>query len=242
MNLIELIMTGVISLASYPTVVRDYAKRDMASGASLVYSKSLLIPDESKKIDKVADYYNLNIYCESSEDEIVPLKFIFDPEIVESQITLTFSQSEEIKIDYQGSASFDLGLSKNIRGEIDLLGLAKIKKEIGLSSNLNLSFGYNYSRSKVKFRSSSIYVDGINNKFGVYAYAYCTTNASKYYAHYLHMNYSNYDEQDMYRTYMLIEQVDGHFYLANSNSNFANKLFYFETIEEYNEFCYKWGL
>lgn len=56
------------------------------------------------------------------------------------------------------------------------------------------------------------------------------------------MNYSNYDEQDMYRTYMLIEQVDGHFYLVNSNSNFANKLFYFETIKEYNEFCYKWGL
>lgn len=53
MNLIELIMTGVISLASYPTVIRDYAKRDMASGASIVYSKSLLIPDESKKLIKL---------------------------------------------------------------------------------------------------------------------------------------------------------------------------------------------
>lgn len=242
MDFFDLLMASIISLASYPTVIKDYAKKDMDSGATLVYSKAEVVPDESQKGSKIADSYDLRIYCESINNELIPLKFISTPNYVTKISTLSFSQSEQTTKKYYGSASIDLGLSKNAGAEIDLSGLAKVKEEITISANLNLSFGYRYSNTHIESETFSIYIDGVTNKFGIYAYAYCSSSGSKYYANYVHMNYSNYDQQDIYKTYFLIERVDGHFFLPNSGSTFCNYLYYFETLNEYNDFCSKWSL
>ena len=76
----------------------------------------------------------------------------------------------------------------------------------------------------------------------VYAFAYCATNATQYYAHYYHKRYSNYDQPARYQTLFLYENADTRFSLPNQNSHYANHLYYFETIAEYNNFCDQWNL
>ena len=207
-------------------------------GASIEFSDSVIVPDSSVTTGKVADCYGLTLYKES-QSELTPLEFITSPTFINKKETLSVSESIQISKSYSASKSVENSFNKKASGGIELKGIAKIGGEISTTSSVNLSYGYQYTVSNIRLNTETIVIDGVENKFGVYAFAYCAANATQYYAYYYHKRYSNYDQPARYQTLFLYENADTRFSLPNQNSHYANHLYYFETIAEYNNFCKK---
>ncbi len=241
MNFLSMVGAAGRILSSYPTVKHEYANSHPSSGAIICFSDSKIIPDESKTEEKIADCYGLTIYSESTSD-LTPLKFITSPTYINKKETLLVSSSIQTTHSYSASKSIEESITKKATAGIDIKGVAKVGAEISTSQSINLAYGYQYSVSNINLISESIYIDGIENKFGIYAYAFCATSATQYYAYYYHTRYSNYDQSSMYQTTFLYENADVRFSLPNQNTHYSNHLYFFETTDSYNSFCNQWNL
>ncbi len=243
MNLSSFLGAVTLLTSGYPTVYHEYATSHPKNGASLLFDSSVVVPDTNPKYSgsKIADSYYLTIYKEKSNG-LTPLKLLTSPTYVTKQTTITFSESDQITTTFSGSKTLSVGLTSKVTAELDRKGIVKLGGEISTSYDQDLTYGYQYSNTNISLLSESIYIDGVNNKYGVYAYAFCSTSSISYYATYSHSRYTNYDQDGKYQTRLLYENCDGRFSLGDRKSTYINHLYYFESLSAYEQFCSDWGL
>lgn len=222
-------------------VTREYALHDLAEGSTFLYHDSEVVPVDNSPA-KVADAYYLNVYQEKEvADEAVPLvnfgtHFVFEP------TTIIWFQETTAAITYSGQETVTGTLSAKAEIGFDIEGLGKLTTGISPSVSQSLSFGMSYTKTITVKNTEQIYVDGVTNPFGGYAFCYCTVSAAQYYFFYSHSRYTNYDKQEMYQTKLLYENVDGHIVLPNQSNYYFYQKFYFADYKEYYSFVNKWGL
>jgi len=237
-----LLATTLLMSGSSAKVTRCNAKNDMEPNATLVYSKSETIPDESSELNKIADYYQLKVYCEKDyPSTAIPLAIVGYPIEVFSPATIGWDKSNSETVTYSGNVSLTKSIETNVQSEFDLKGFIKLSAGIKSSTSVELSFGVSYSKTVSEETHYSMYIDGVENPFGIYVYCYSTLSASQYYVYYSHLRYNNYDKQEMYQTKLIYEDVDSHVYLPGNNA-FLLKPFHLDNYSDYQDFINKYNL
>ncbi len=243
MSFENVVLTTALLLSSGAyRVTRSYSKNDKDPNATLVYRQSIIVPDESTGLSKVADYYCVEVYCEKDySSTAIPLSQIGYAVDVSSPTTIQWSKEDVSSWTYSGSATVSASLSRGVEAGFDFDGFAKLTGGITGSVSESLSFGLSYTASVGTSTTVSQYVDGVENPFGVYALYYCILSSSQYYFNYIHRRYNNYDKQEMYQTKLLYEDVDTHIVLPSAN-NYIMNTYCFNTYQEYIDFNSQWCL
>ncbi len=133
-------------------------------------------------------------------------------------------------------------ISKKTSCEISGIPFVDLEAEFNIKLGAEFSYGISYSTTNIASVTHTLHVDGKTNPYGVYCLAYCSTTTDKYYYYFSHSRFSNYDQPGEYQTLYLYENIDGHIYLPREKTAYVNKIYYFSTIEKYNDFVEDYSL
>jgi len=232
-------LLGAATISLEPLSSNFKAKRDIDENATYLGSAYVIKPVENSG-SNMADYYVINVYKEEV-NELTPLKIIGNGEAIESPTTLSYQIEDYKEETYTNTTEITTSLETTLEVKGSIPYVSEISTKI--SSNIGSSYSVSFTETSTNVvkKSISVYVDGVSNKFGYYVYTLCTTASYKYYLYYYHKYYSNYNQLETYQTVLFAEDSDCHIYLS-SNNIYMNKLYYFSTLNEYNDFIIEWGL
>ena len=238
MKLSSLILTSTISLV--PIKTNCTAKNDMDPNAERITTSSKTVEDPANSA--IGDIYTLRFYLEKTENTAIPLSLIATPIEVQFPSKITFSSEDYIIEKYETNTALSVHLNTSAEGKIDFLNLIELQATASAYAAAEFKSSLSVSSVKIAKQQIEIDIDGKENKYGIYAFIHCATAAYKFYVSYTHNRYNNYNQQEMYKTRLLKENADCHLYLPVNPSTNINKIYYFETLEEYNSFCNHWHL
>lgn len=236
----EIALGLIATLLLEPLETNYHAKNDVSEDAEYIGYQYKIVEDENDS--SIADQYTLSVYLEDSSEELVPLKLLYDSAYVSSPTTLTYSIENVLSKTYEGSALVSAALNVTAGSSVEIPFVAELQTEISAEVGGEIGVSLSTEEQEINLQSFEIEVDGVNNKFGYYAFVHCAATSYKFYFKYDHYRIANYDQMDMYRTLLLHENTDCHVYLPTNPSRNVNTVFYFETLAEYNDFCDTWNL
>ncbi len=238
MKLSSLILASTMSLV--PVEENCMAKNDIDPNARWITSSSKTVEDQNNKA--IGDIYSLNFYLEETTNEAIPLSLITSPIIVQFPSKISFSTEDYLIETYETSSALKGKLDASAEGKVNFLNLIELQANASASAEAEYQSSLSISSINIAKQTIEVDVDGNQNKLGVYAFVYCATSAYKFYVSYTHNRFFNYNQQELYKTWLLKENADCHIYLPINPTRNVNSIYYFETIEEYNNFCEQWNL
>lgn len=241
MSATSLFLSSLALLSSFSTRYNLQAKNDVADNATYLGRCSKIVPIAGST-SRSADYYRLNAYLEAT-DVPVPVQILSrainvdEPGDVEFELIVEENYSRNIDAEIAATFSETLGV------EVGYEKIASMKSEIASTISGSLGASLGMSTTQAVSSSRHLYVDGIENPFGIYVNA-LTIGCNRFYLYYYHKVYSNYDQQELYQTTTLIEDADLHVYIPSSDSPnaYIEDVLYFPDIASYYDFLEEWDL
>lgn len=233
------VILNLVVASNGPLQTNYKALKDASSNATYLGSSYVIEPIEGDG-SRTADLYQISVYLEESA-YLTPVAIIGNAEYVTTYSTISFSISDYSSISYENIVSITSGLETTLGVSGSVLYVAEISAEISTNISSTYQTSFIYQTSQTLLQNHTLTVDGVNNKFGYYVYTLCTTSSYKYYLYYYHKTYTNYDQLDYCQTITYEEDSDTHIYLS-SNNRFINHMYYFETLDELNNFYSEWCL
>ncbi len=243
----ELTMSLALLQPISSPVIYDY-RDEIPSTKTLVTSATTIkgYQEENKDdFDNVYDAYTylMYIYNQEKNYNISPVKLLALPYYVDYPQTVFLSSSSISTMSYSVITSLSVTLSKSVEASAGVnFGIVSGKIVTGLGKSLTgtLSYSFTYETSTISTTGTQIYVDGVNNKFGVYAMAYCAVNCSRYYVQLCQQKVANYYSNNP--TILDVTYTDSQIAIPSYENSYLVKTFYFENLDEYSNWVSEWGL